>query len=97
MEEESVDFLEDPLEGQHIWSSLVINPFRYASTPTRIIHLGRNPLKEETLEIIDEMVKSHFDGRKSDDVIWSDNLIVQKKKDLMEVNVRIGFQRRGTP
>lgn len=96
MDEDLVDFSEDPLEGQQICSIPVMNPSDYASAPTRIFHMGRNPL-EETLGILGELLKAHFNGHKNDDVISSDSLTVRDKKHLMEINARLGFQRKGTP
>jgi hypothetical protein len=81
MEEESMDFSDDPLERQQIWSSRVVKVSSYGKdlTPSKKIPMGSNPLEEETLEVDRKMVKDLSGGGVGGDVMSSHQLSEQDR------------------
>jgi hypothetical protein len=55
-EEETVDFSNDPLEGQRIWSSPGLGQWDITRDTDRLCHPGSKPLEEATLEILSVLV-----------------------------------------
>jgi hypothetical protein len=56
-EEEVFNFTDDPLEGQAIWSILVVGPLDALQDSNKLHHLGSKPLEEATVEILGELAK----------------------------------------
>jgi hypothetical protein len=65
IEEEVLDYMDDLLEGQHIWSILTICTLGDMLDPWRSPHLGSHPLGDDTIVIIHEM-----EHALSDHCIW---------------------------
>jgi hypothetical protein len=56
-EEEVVNFIDDPLEGQVIWSSLVVGCLDVLWDSNKLHHFGSKPLKEAIVAIIGDLVE----------------------------------------
>jgi hypothetical protein len=59
-EEEVMEFSDYSLEGYQIWSNLVTIPPGALSNPQCTIHLGLNPLEEDTILISKKYQKNYL-------------------------------------
>jgi hypothetical protein len=56
-EEEVVDFTDDPLEGQAIWSNPVVGHLDALQDSNKLHHWGPDPLEEATMVILGKLAQ----------------------------------------